>query len=415
MPFSPQPLHTWAILLAAGSATRLASACHGRRKQFLDFQGLPLFWHSALTFSRVVAIKGLVLVFPPDELPSCLCLARELDARHALGLPWLAVAGGARRQDSVRNALTVLPRECGRVLVHDSARPFMSAALVQRVCDALEAGARAVVPAVAVTDTIKRLAGSIGDGQVVETLEREELAAVQTPQGFDLALLREVHARSEAEGWQVTDDASLVEREGVEVCVVQGEAGNVKITNPDDLKHLEERESMANQVTVTGFGYDVHRYAHSLEVAKQPARPMVLGGVPIPGAPEVLAHSDGDVLLHALTDALLGCLGQGDIGTLFPDADQAHDNAASSVLLSEVLLLARREGVRPLHADLTIIAQVPKLAPHREEIRKNVAALLGLPSAMVNVKATTEEGLGFTGRKEGLKAVAVVTALRKVS
>ncbi|EMG35755.1 4-diphosphocytidyl-2-methyl-D-erythritol synthase [Desulfocurvibacter africanus PCS] len=404
--------HTWAVLLAAGSGTRLADACGGRRKQFMEFQGLPLFWHSARTFARVVAIKGLVFVFPPEEIEACAAQVRALDAANSLGLPWLAVAGGARRQDSVRNGLAALPRDCGHVLVHDSARPFMSASLVQRICVALEAGAQSVIPALAVTDTIKRVTGGLDGGRVAETLLREELAAVQTPQGFDLALLRQAHERAETEDWQVTDDASLMELAGGEVRVVPGEACNVKITNPEDLRLLEEQAMP--EVSVTGFGYDVHRYAHAAENPKQPARPMVLGTVPIPGAPEVLAHSDGDVLLHALTDAVLGCLGKGDIGTHFPDTDKAWDNAASSLLLSEVLLLARREGLRLMHVDLTVIAQVPKLAPHREEIRKSVANLLGLPAAMVNVKATTEEGLGFTGRREGIKAVALVTGLRRL-
>lgn len=405
-------LSTWAILLAAGSGTRLAGSSGGRRKQFLEFRGLPLFWHSAQTFGRVAAIKGLVFVFPPEDLEQCRSLVAELDAGGVLGLPWRVAPGGARRQDSVRNGLNALPRECGRVLVHDSARPFMSAGLVMRVCEALESGAKAVIPAVAVTDTIKRVAGGLEGGSVSETLRREELAAVQTPQGFDLAVLRQAHERAESEDWQVTDDASLAERAGIEVRVVPGEAGNTKITNPEDLRLLEDKAM--TEVSLTGFGYDVHRYAHAAENPKQPARPMVLGAVPIPGAPEVLAHSDGDVLLHALTDALLGCLGKGDIGSLFPDTDKAWDNAASSMLLSEVLVMARREGLRPVHADLTVIAQTPRLAPHREEIRKSVAALLGLPASMVNVKATTEEGLGFTGRKEGIKAVAVVTALRKL-
>lgn len=409
----PSHSSTWAVLLAAGSGTRLAASRGGRRKQFLEFQGAPLFWHSALTFARVAAIKGIVFVFPPDELDGCRSLVAELDSGGGLGLPWHVVAGGERRQDSVRSGLSTLPRECGRVLVHDSARPFMSAALVQRICDALDAGAKAVIPAVPVTDTIKRISGGLDAGSVTETLPREELAAVQTPQGFDLAVLRLAHERAQAEDWQVTDDASLAERADIPVRVVSGEASNVKITTPEDLRLLEDKAM--TEVSVTGFGYDVHRYAHAEDSPRQPARPMVLGTVPIPGAPEVLAHSDGDVLLHALTDAILGCLGKGDIGTHFPDTDKAWDNAASSMLLSEALLMARREGLRPVHADLTVIAQTPRLAPHREEIRRSVAALLGLPAEMVNVKATTEEGLGFTGRKEGIKAVAVVTALRRLS
>ena len=190
--------------------------------------------------------------------------------------------------------------------------------------------------------------------------------------------------------------------------MVGGEAGNVKITNPEDLNLLRQ-EDEAMDIPVTGFGYDVHAYAHAKANPKQPARPLVLGGVAIQGGPEVLAHSDGDVLLHALADAILGCVGKGDIGGLFPDNDPNWDNADSGLLLAEVLELAKSEGLRLAHADLTIIAQAPRISPHKDAIKNSVAGLLGLSPARVNLKATTEEGLGFTGRKEGIKAVAVVS------
>lgn len=400
---------TWAMILAAGSGTRLAPATGGERKQFLRLEGAPLYWRSARTFAAQPGLRGLVFVFPPEERAAREAELTECLYAEPLGLPWKVAEGGARRQDSVRNGLAALPRACAAVLVHDAARPFASAALVRRVLDALDAGAAGVVPALAVTDTIKRVDA---DGGVLETLRRSELRAVQTPQGFDRAVLDLAHERAAAEGWDVTDDASMVERlaavgECGPVRTVEGEEGNVKITTPADLELL--RKTSAPE-PVSGWGYDVHRYRLAPEDG--PARPMVLGGEPIPDAPEILAHSDGDVLLHALTDAILGCCAGGDIGELFPDTDPANANQSSAVFVREALALARERGVRLVHADLTVIAQTPRLGPHKERIRVNVERLLELAPGSVNVKATTEEKLGFTGEKKGLKAVACVSALR---
>jgi len=241
----------WAIILAAGSGTRLAEATGGERKQYLEYKGAPLFWHCARTFSRVADVRGLVFVFPPDDAPAMEKKLRQFFKTEDLGVQWAVAEGGERRQDSVRNGLAALPKTCGRVLVHDSARPFVSARLVRELIDALKSGARGVIPAVPVTDTIKRVAGTA----VAETLDRTELAAVQTPQGFEAALLKEAHDRALAEGWEVTDDASMVERLA-EVAVVPGEAANVKITVPEDLKRLEAAQT---EIPCMGWGYDVHR------------------------------------------------------------------------------------------------------------------------------------------------------------
>ena len=390
----------WALLLAAGAGTRLA-AVTGQPKQFLSYQNAPLYWHSALTFSRVAPVGGLVFVFPAERLEEEKERLRNLDKTHVLGLPWLAVAGGERRQDSVRLGLNALPPGVQHVLVHDTARPFATAALVARVCEALQAGACGVIPGLAVTDTIK----VVEKGLVSHTPHRASLVAVQTPQGFEAALLRAAHARAEAQRWDVTDDAALLERCGHPVCVVEGEARNVKLTHPEDLRMLEK--AAPPPVPCTGFGYDVHRFG--------PGRPLKLGGVPMPGGLEVVAHSDGDVLLHALMDAILGCAGAGDIGQHFPDSAAAFDNADSAVLLDEVLRLAAHKGLTLVHVDVTVITQKPKIAPQRQAIHNQLVRLLGLLPEQVNVKATTEEGLGFTGAGEGIKAAAVVTALRVFS
>ncbi|MDY0274015.1 MAG: 2-C-methyl-D-erythritol 4-phosphate cytidylyltransferase [Desulfomicrobium sp.] len=387
----------WTILLAAGQGTRLSKALGGTRKQFLLHQGVPLYWRSVQTMAHLAELKGMVLVFPALELDQC---TQELDQLKKLwspGVPIVAVAGGQRRQDSVRMGLLALPRDCGRVLVHDAARPFFSLSLVVRLLEALDTSVQGVIPALPVTDTIKQVAGD----KVVLTLQRHELRAVQTPQLFAAHTLRQVHDLAEQKVWEVTDDASMLERAGFDVGVVLGEPGNIKITLAEDLVMLDQKHAPSRPCT--GLGYDVHAYGGH--------RPMVLGGIPIAGAPMVKAHSDGDVLLHALCDALLGCLGLGDIGSHFPDTDPRFENISSAILLSEVLELSKKKGLILSHVDTTLIAQVPRLAPHREAIRANVARLLELDNDQVNVKASTEEFLGFTGRKEGIKAMVVVTGV----
>lgn len=401
-------MSTWAIILAAGSGSRLAAMGIDEKKQFLQWKTRPLYWHSVLTLARVPRVFGLVLVFPEQELLPEQERVIELTGQDGLGLPWLAVAGGARRQDSVANGLAALPPDCDAVLVHDAARPFASPALCNALLDALLAPdslAHGVIPALPVPDTIKQVHGP----RVLQTLQRSELRAVQTPQAFRLRSLRRAHLEAAAKGWEVTDDASMLERLGLEVLTVAGEEGNVKITTPKDLRLLQEQEPTRQVAPACGWGYDVHRYVAE-GTAK--ARPMKLGGVPISGAPLVQAHSDGDVLLHALTDALLGCIGQGDIGERFPDSDPSLENMNSAVFLDMVLQDLLGQGLRLEHVDCTVIAQIPRIAPHKQLIRDNLSKLLHLPVERVNVKATTEEGLGFTGEKKGIKAVAMVMAMR---
>jgi len=391
----------WSIILAAGSGSRLAPAAGGKKKQFIEWKGAPLFWHSAVVLSRVARMQGVVFVFPEEDLEFAREQLASLDKFRCLGMPWFAVAGGKRRQDSVYNGLAALPRECQTVLVHDAARPFMTPALVNRLLDALKDGAQGVIPAIAVTDTIK----VVDDGIVTGTPERATLRAVQTPQGFIRSVLQQAHETCRAEDWQVTDDASVLEQAGIPVAIVEGEPANIKITHPEDLSMLESQTNTAPaMVPVVGWGYDVHRFGAG--------RPMKLGGVPIPGGPEVVAHSDGDVLLHALTDALLGCIGGGDIGEHFPDTSAEFDNISSGILLNEVADKAALAGLVITNVDVTVITQTPKLAPWKEHIKKNICRLLKLEPIQVNVKATTEEKLGFTGEKKGIKAVAAVSALR---
>jgi 2-C-methyl-D-erythritol 4-phosphate cytidylyltransferase/2-C-methyl-D-erythritol 2,4-cyclodiphosphate synthase len=390
----------WGIILAAGSGSRLSDATGGKRKQYLEYKGAPLFWHCARTFSRVAKLRGLVFVFPPDEVVAMEKKVRQFFRSEDLGLKWIVAEGGDRRQDSVFSGLKKLPTNCDGVLVHDSARPFVSARIIMDLITSLNNGSRGVVPAIEVTDTIKMVDGPL----ITKTLTRSALRAVQTPQAFETKLLLHAHEKALAEKWEVTDDASMVERL-TDVAIIPGEASNIKITTPEDLTLLAEKKAT---VPCVGWGYDVHRFG------RENNRPLVLGGVPIAGGPTIIAHSDGDVLLHALTDAVLGTFGGGDIGTHFPDTDKNFSGADSSVLLKEILAMAAEAGVRIVHADLTVITQIPRLAPHARQITKNLCSLLGLDQHQVNFKATTEEKLGFTGEKKGLKAVATVTALREL-
>lgn len=389
----------WAILLAAGSGTRMARHTGNTAKQFLIFQDLPLYWHSAKTLASCSQLQGIIFVFPAHCLEEERQRLHVFERQRSLGLPWVCVAGGQRRQDSVWQGLQALPARCEHVLIHDSARPFVTASLVERVCSALGQGAPGAIPGLPVSDTIKEEK----DGWVVSTPERKHLRAVQTPQGFNKHILCSAHLTAQRKNWDVTDDAALLERCQHPVRIVMGEANNYKITTPEDLSMLQQRTL---PLPCTGFGYDVHRFGTG--------RPLKLGGILMDGKMEVLAHSDGDVLLHALMDAILGCTSSGDIGLHFPDSSSAFDNADSAVLLDEVLRLSQKKGLTILHVDLTIITQKPKIGPQRNAIQKSVAHLLGLPIDRVNVKATTEEGLGFTGNGEGIKAVALVTGQRSI-
>ena len=403
--------------MAAGQGSRLAEL--GVPKQFMQHAGRPLYWHSARSMAKVARLRGLIFVFPSADFEASQAELAAIAEEENFPLPCLSVRGGLRRQDSVANGLQLAPAECTHILIHDGARPFMSPQLINRVCDALALGAKAVIPGIEVLDTIKLVEYNL----VASTLQRQNLRAVQTPQGFELNSLKQAHAQASTEAWDVTDDAMLLEKCGYSVQVVEGDMENIKITNPADLASLQPNKQageLPNWLPCNGFGYDVHKYLSALKPSSSASsgastvvgRPMKLGGVPIAGGPEVIAHSDGDVLLHALTDALLACLGQGDIGLLFPDSDPELDNIDSGILLSEVMDRVNAANIRLTHVDLTVIAQIPRLTPWRESIRKNVASLLHLPLEFVNVKATTEEGLGFTGEKKGIKAVALVSAFK---
>lgn len=383
----------WAIILAAGSGSRMAGA-GGMPKQFLPFSGYPLYWQSALAFARCACIEGIVFVFPGKYLEREAGNITRFYEKDNPGVLYRIAAGGSTRRESASNGLAQVPLSCQKIMIHDAARPFLEPELVWRLYNSLESDYAAVIPGMAVTDTIKLATAGI----VEQTPPRDKLYAIQTPQIFRANLLREAHAASS--GFDATDDSSLLELLGYKVRIIEGSEDNIKITTPRDLEMLEKREKLP--MPCNGFGYDVHKFGSG--------RPLKLGGINIPGDYELMAHSDGDVLLHALIDAILGCACLGDIGSHFPDKDPKYDGISSAILLENSLVLAREKGVCICHVDLTIVAQKPRLGPWKKEIAKNVARLCSLPANCVNIKATTEEGLGFTGRVEGIKAYALVSA-----
>jgi len=320
---------------------------------------------------------------------------RALYEEAAAGLDLLAPAnGGATRQESVRHGLESLRAAAPEVvLIHDGVRPLLDAALIDRVLDGLARHA-AVLPALPVTDTLKRVA----DNSVLGTVERAGLFRAQTPQGFRYPDILAAHRRHA--GSALTDDVALAEAAGLAVAVVAGDESNLKITAPEDLARAA-RLLGAGLVPRTGLGFDVHRLA--------PGDGLVLVGVRLPEPLRLIGHSDADVGLHAVTDALLGALGAGDIGSHFPPSEARWAGADSALFVEHARQLVAAAGGRIEHVDLTLICERPRIGSHRAAMVARLALLLGLEPGRVSVKATTTEGLGFTGRGEGIAAQAVAT------
>ena len=365
---------TTAILVAAGASRRMGFDKLSYRLP----DGRTVLETSCAALAAHPAVRQVVLVAGANR-PECERIAA------ACPKPCCVVDGGETRADSVRNGLAAA--EGALVAIHDAARPFVSRAVITA---ALEAAARtgAAAPAVPVKDTIKVAQG----GRVVSTPDRAMLYAVQTPQCFSREKYRQALACVTGEqARQVTDDCSLFELAGMPVELTAGDYGNYKITTPDDLK---KEKTMR-----IGHGYDVHRLVED--------RKLILGGVEIPYEKGLLGHSDADVLLHAVMDAVLGAAALGDIGRHFPDTDPAYRGADSLALTRAVAALIREHGYTVGNIDATILCQKPKLAPYIEEMRRNIAAAFGVAADAVSVKATTEEHLGFTGEGLGIAAHAV--------
>ncbi|HEY2135482.1 MAG TPA: bifunctional 2-C-methyl-D-erythritol 4-phosphate cytidylyltransferase/2-C-methyl-D-erythritol 2,4-cyclodiphosphate synthase [Xanthobacteraceae bacterium] len=377
-----------AVVVAGGRGLRAGGDVP---KQYRTVANVPVLRQSLAIFAAHREIHWVQPVIHRDD--------GDFYTRAAEGLSVLAPAfGGATRQDSVRAGLEALAeRKPEVVLVHDAARPFVSPAMVSRAIKAGTGGA--AIPGVAMSDTIKEVDAA---ARVLRTLDRASLRAIQTPQAFAFDRLLAAHRKALAAGRNdFTDDAALAEWAGMTVDVFEGEAGNIKLTTPDDFRQAESREFAALGDIRTGNGYDVHAFADGDHVW--------LGGVKIPHDRGLTGHSDADAGLHALVDAILGALADGDIGAHFPPSDPQWKGAASDRFLQFAVDRVRQRGGRVAHLDLTVVCESPKIGPHRDAMRARIAEIAGLSIDRVGVKATTSEQLGFTGRREGIAALATAT------
>ena len=377
------------ILLAAGA---------GRRMGYTDNKvSMPLGHYTVLQWNlrhmkRWNGLDEVIVVVSKDEMTH---IREQVEAMDA---PWTVryIVGGAERQDSVASGLSQVSPAAEIVLVHDGARPLAYTALAHRVIEGSKQHG-AVVPAVPVVDTIKRVDTK---GTVQETLIRSELYAMQTPQGFQKKILVEAHAYAKEHGYQGTDDVSLVEFQGKKVHIVEGDRRNIKLTVPEDVMIAKKYLGVEPMMRI-GYGYDIHRFKEG--------RPCVLGGVPIDSSIGPDGHSDADVLIHALMDAMLGAAGFRDIGYYFPPEDDAFKGISSRLLLEKVVQLLKDSNFGIYNADIMVIAEAPKLKPHIEQMKENLSVDLGIPVTRISIKATTNEGLGALGRTEGIAAQAVVS------
>lgn len=371
-----------ALIVAAGSGSRTGL---DYPKQYLSLGQKTVLTQTVKNFQAHLNIDHVqVIINPKDE---------DLYNKAVDGLtllPW--IAGDETRQGSVRNGLEGISHlNPSKVLIHDAARPFFTSDLIDRCLAALEHH-DAVLPAMPATDTLKEVDGFL----VSKTLDRSRIVAAQTPQCFSYEAILKAH-RDHADV-QVTDDIALAERVNIPVQWVEGEAANIKITTPDDIQRITKQ--MLTDIR-TGLGYDVHAFADN--------RDMWLGGVKIPYEKGLKGHSDADVALHALTDAILGAIGAGDIGTHFPPSDDQWKGVSSDRFLAHAGSLVTDLGGRISNLDLTIICEAPKIGPHRAAMKARIAEILDLDADRVSIKGTTTEKLGFTGRREGIAAQAIAT------
>jgi len=393
-----------AIVPAAGLGSRLGL---GKNKAFADVGGLPLLVQCMRMLADTDCVSRVIAVVRPQEVKEAELMLEEYSKEYYPLLPFCVVAGGKERQDSVANALSAVTESDGYIAVHDGARPFAGKEVFKRVLKAA-ADSGAAIAAVPVKDTVK----VVDENNLVQyTPVRSTLRAVQTPQIFKISILKQAYELLQKQHGNVTDDASLIERLGIAVAVAEGSYENIKITTPEDLILAEkqrpckmiEKNNNWPQFRV-GCGYDVHKLAAD--------RKLILCGVEIPYESGLLGHSDADVALHALMDALLGAAGLGDIGRHFPDTDMKFKDADSMLLLRQVVGLLQKHGWQINNADVTIMAQRPKLAPYIEQMAANIAREMRIERSAVNVKATTTEKLGFVGRGEGMASEAVVSIIR---
>ena len=378
------------IIVAAGKGERVSTDGVPDPKQYRLVAGVPVLSRTAQAFLEHPAVSQVLVVIHPDHAERY----AALDLAHPNLMS--RVIGGPTRQASVLEGLkTLAPLRPDLVLIQDAARPFVTPALIDNVITALDQHEGAL-PALPVTDTIKRTL----DGQLVATTEdRNQLAAAQTPQGFRFSPIFSAHMRATTIRRPFTDDAEIAEWAGLSVALVPGDRNNIKITHPDDFARAERIIHGDNPVeTRIGTGFDVHQF--------EPGDAVWLGGVKIPHHARLKGHSDADVALHALTDAILGAIGEGDIGVHFPPSDMQWKGVASVVFLKHAGELVAKAGGRIVNLDVTIVCEAPRIVPHVPAMREVIAQTLGIAISRIAIKATTNEQLGFIGREEGMVAMA---------
>ena len=389
------------IIVAGGSGSRMKGSGVGRNipKQYRSVGECSILRQSVEVFSTRPDIGSIQVVIRPED--------DDLYHEAVQGLSLLpVVTGGATRQQSVYNGLQALkPHQPDWVLIHDAARPFLSSALLGRVINALEED-EAVIPALPLIDTVKHIDS---DGTVLNTIKRSEYVSIQTPQGFHYQILMCAYEQVDYDA--LTDDASIVETAGGKVRTVEGERMNFKVTTDSDLQRMKDSNKAEAYRIATGTGLDVHAF----EIVDNPDdNHMMLCGVAVPYHMKLKGHSDADVGLHALADALLGAISQGDIGQHFPPSDDRWKDADSCMFITHIMQLVEQEQATIEHVDITFIGEAPRIGAYREAMGLKVAELLMLDTNQVNIKATTTETLGFLGRKEGLAAQAVATVKRTI-
>ena len=388
-----------AVIVAAGRGSRMGL---GRNKVLAPLAGVPVIVRTVRAFEETGLFDGgIVVVTGEDDLPEM----RALFARFGVGAA--LTLGGADRQESVYRGLQAVNPAADVIAIHDGARPLVTRAVIERTIKSAQRYGSGVA-AVMLKDTVKRVDA---EGVVVDTPRRDALRAVQTPQTFDARLIREAHARFAQGTERATDDAMLAEWAGRRVRLTEGDVENIKLTTPEDMllagQVILRREGRTKEETNMlriGHGYDVHRLVEG--------RKLILCGVEVPYTLGLLGHSDADVALHALMDALLGAAALGDIGRHFPDTDPAYAGADSGRLLDHVVSLLEQKGYAVGNVDVTIICQRPKLKDYIEQMRENVAAHLKVDSDCVNIKATTTEKLGFEGEGLGISSHAVACIVK---
>lgn len=389
-----------AVIVAAGRGSRMGL---GRNKVLAGVAGVPVIVRTVRALAQTALFDGgIVVVTGAEDMEQM----RALMAAH--GLDVTLTEGGTDRQQSVHHGLQAVNPAADIIAIHDGARPLVTRAVIERTIESAKRCGSGVA-AVTLKDTVKRVDA---EGAVIDTPNRETLRAVQTPQTFDARLIRAAHERFADSAERATDDAALAERAGCRVMLTEGDVENIKLTTPEDMLlaqqvilRREGRQEKGSERMRIGHGYDVHRLVEG--------RKLILCGVEIPYEKGLLGHSDADVALHALMDALLGAAALGDIGRHFPDTDPAYKGADSGKLLDHVVSLLEERGYAVGNVDVTIICQRPKLKDYIEQMRENVAAHLHVSADCVNIKATTTEKLGFEGEGLGISSHAVACIERR--